>query len=350
MSASPGWYPDPHWMGRERYWDGRAWTDRSRLWEGNRGPAPSAPPTPAQPAPTQPALARPAPVRPAPVQRAPRAVDAPPRASAARPPRSATPALTLLTALATEMAIVGPVAVALHLRWPVWGAAVPFLLWWTVALLPYRPRSKTPHREPDGKELARLADPWRHVLHRAGLDPRDHRVLLTDRDTLNACATTGHDIVVTERSARTLAPNQLEAVLAHELGHRSTASFTRLTWPSRLLWWTLSALWTPVGPMWRRAVAWHRPIGFLLVFLLAALATAVTVIAVVPAALTHALHRAARPLTDRTEFQADDFAVRLGLGPGLLAAIEHRLEATPADKPLPPRLLRRAERLRRRLA
>jgi len=46
------WYPDPDQAGVERYWDGRAWTDRR---------APRGPSAPAQTAaPTQPALTNPA--------------------------------------------------------------------------------------------------------------------------------------------------------------------------------------------------------------------------------------------------------------------------------------------------
>lgn len=26
-SAAPGWYPDPHMQGTQRYWDGHQWTD-----------------------------------------------------------------------------------------------------------------------------------------------------------------------------------------------------------------------------------------------------------------------------------------------------------------------------------
>ncbi len=33
MSEEPGWYPDPYFLGRERYWDGGAWTEDCRSAE-----------------------------------------------------------------------------------------------------------------------------------------------------------------------------------------------------------------------------------------------------------------------------------------------------------------------------
>ncbi|MFD0855392.1 M48 family metalloprotease, partial [Actinomadura adrarensis] len=199
----------------------------------------------------------------------------------------------------------------------------------------------------------RLSGPWQQVMQRAAQSPDRYRLNVTDRDDLNACGPAGRLIAVTADSARTLPPPQLEAVLAHELGHRlgwrAIPAFvhTHLTWPSRLLWWVLRSLWEPVVPMWKRAVEWHRPIGFLLVFLLAALASAVSVVAAVPAAATYVVRLVTRPLAVHSDFQADAFAVHLGLGLALLAALDHRIEATPADAELPLPLVRRAERLRR---
>jgi hypothetical protein len=290
VSAAPGWYPDPQWMGRERYWDGQTWTDQSRLWEGPRKPAPSMP-TPALPsgASQTAQVVRPqkAPPRPKPTGGA------------------ATALLVLLTVLIGEAALVAPFIVGFYFRWPLWIAPLlPLAVWWGIA-----------------------------IAHRAAP---------------NACVSG----LVTTESARSLPPAQLEAVLAHERGHRTgwqrvpTFAITRLTWPSRLLWWTLKTLWTPIAPMWKRAVEWHRPIGFLLVFLLAATATVVTIVLAIPAAVTYAVRLLTRPLTELTEFQADTHAARMGLGTELLAAIEHQIESS-KDLPLP--LVRRAQRLRRHL-
>ncbi len=45
MSEEPGWYPDPYFMGRERYWDGREWTEQCRSAE-TKEPQPSIKPRP----------------------------------------------------------------------------------------------------------------------------------------------------------------------------------------------------------------------------------------------------------------------------------------------------------------
>lgn len=45
--SSPGWYPDPAMPGRQRWWDGRVWTDATQS-------APGLPPTPAPGIPPQP--------------------------------------------------------------------------------------------------------------------------------------------------------------------------------------------------------------------------------------------------------------------------------------------------------
>ncbi len=43
MSTPPGWYPDPEWMGRERYWDGQTWTPESRPYKSRRRATPPRP-------------------------------------------------------------------------------------------------------------------------------------------------------------------------------------------------------------------------------------------------------------------------------------------------------------------
>jgi Zn-dependent protease with chaperone function len=328
VSAQPGWYPDPQWMSRERYWDGRSWTDRSRPAGEPGGPPLLSPPQP---------------------------VSGPRKRTGTGP----AALIVLIPVLTTEAAIIVPCAVAAQLRWPSWGAALPLAVWVGVAFLLSVPRigsavGRGSIRAPTEAEQTRLAGPWQSVTQRASLSGSTYRLGVTDQDDLNACTPSGRLVIVTAKSARSPSTTKLEAVLAHELGHRSgwrgvaTFANTRLSWPSKLLWWTLRTLWTPVGPMWKRAVEWHRPIGFLLVFLLAATATAFTMVAAIPAALTHATRLMTRPLTEHTEYQADAYAVRLGLGTQLLAAIEHEIESAPAALPLP--LVNRAQRLRRRLS
>ncbi|WP_024936757.1 M48 family metalloprotease [Actinomadura welshii] len=256
-----------------------------------------------------------------------------------------------MATVAAEGVAVAAVAVGLQVLWPVWGPAVVVVVWAVLLLAPFTARLAYGYREPDVTERVRLGQPWQDVQRRAGAGA--YRLVVVESDELNACRPFGRTVAVTSRSARSLPPGRLEAVLAHELGHllgwRALPAFVhaQVTLPGRALVWALRRPWAPVVPMWKRAVEWHRPIGFLLVFLLAVLAAAVTVVVALPAAVAHGAALGARLLSARGEARADAAAVRLGFGAELVAAVEERIEHQPHGLPLP--LVRRAQALRRRL-
>lgn len=250
-----------------------------------------------------------------------------------------------------ESVLVAAAGFGLHLVWPVWGAVAVVAVWVVVLAAPLGAGRVYGYREPDSAERVRLAQAWRDVQRRAGAGA--YRLVVVDSEELNACMPFGRTVAVTSASARSLPPGRLEAVLAHELGHllgwRAVPAFVhaQVTLPARALLRALRRSWSPVGPMWRRAVAWHRPIGFVLVFLLALAAAAVTVVAAVPTGAAYAAAAGARLLSRRGEGRADAVAVRLGFGAELVAVVEDRIEH--AGEGLPLHLVRRAQGLRRRL-
>jgi Zn-dependent protease with chaperone function len=272
----------------------------------------------------------------------------PPGPSESRP--SGRGGLALGLVVASEGAVVAGVAFGAYLVWPVVGVAV-VALWVVLLVAPLMAGRAYGYREPDHAERLRLGQSWRDVQRRGGVS--EYRLVVVESDGLNACRPFGRTVAVTSHSARSLPPAHLEAVLAHELGHllgwRAVTAFVhaQVTLPSRALWWALRRPWAPIAPMWKRAVAWHRPIGFLLVFLLAILATVVTAVLALPAAVAYAAASAARLLSAHGEARADAAALRMGFGAALVAAVEHRIEHQPHGLPLP--LVRRAQRLRRRL-
>ncbi|MFI0407799.1 M48 family metalloprotease [Actinomadura sp. 3N508] len=206
------------------------------------------------------------------------------------------------------------------------------------------------YREPAAEEQGRLEQPWRDVQRRAGVDA--YRLVVIESDGLNACTPFGRTVAVASHAARSLPPVRLEAVLAHELGHalglRAGAAFVRaqVAVPSRALAWVLRTPWSMVVSMWKRAVEWHRPIGFLLAFFLAIAATVITIVVALPAGVAYAAASSGRLLAGWSEARADAAAVRLGVGADLLAAVEHRIEGA---ETMPLALVRRAQGLRRRL-
>ncbi|XRQ13387.1 M48 family metalloprotease [Actinomadura welshii] len=250
--------------------------------------------------------------------------------------------------MAVEAVVVAGAAVGMHVVWPVWGAGVVLAVWAVLLAAPLAARRAYGHREPADAERGRLEQAWRQV---AGAGA--YRLVVVESDELNACTSFGRTIAVTSHSARSLATGRLAAVLAHELGHvtgwRAVPAFVhaQVTLPSRALGRVLRGMWAPVAPMWKRAVAWHRPIGFLAVFVLAVLAAVVTAVLALPAGVAYAAAWAARLPRRRAEAGADASAVRLGFGAELVAAVEDRIENAPHGLPMP--LVRRAQGLRRRL-
>jgi Zn-dependent protease with chaperone function len=274
---------------------------------------------------------------------------------------------TLIPAAAGALAIVAPIAYGLNLVWPIWGAMVPFVVWAAGAVVASWPqetiqRAWYGYRDPTAEEHRRLGEPSRRALHRLGVTTGRYRLMIVTSDEPTGPATTGRTIVITSYAARSLPQDRVEAVLAHELSHHiglhalPVFCYIRLTLPIRVLWWLLARIWRPVRRMWRVAVRWHTPFGFLVTFLLAIVAAVVFVVSVIPACVAFVGAALSRLSTERTEFLADEAVAGLGLGPQLLAALETAIEAghTGTDRggrllALPPLVVRRAQRLRRAL-
>lgn len=217
-------------------------------------------------------------------------------------------------------------------------------------------------REPTPDELARLREPWQSVLARAGIPLDRYRLMVSDLNDLNAYASGGYGVVVTSLAVRRLRPRQLEAVLAHELGHHLRLDLVprvlmqQLLLPIRAVWWLGRTLWTAVRAAGRGALAAPSCLSVLLVGIVAIVAlllfrslAAPAVIALVGAAL-------GRLALDRAEYDADEVAVRLGLGSVLLAVLEmferrQSQDRGPLDRALgiQPLLNRRIERLSRQV-
>lgn len=87
-------------------------------------------------------------------------------------------------------------------------------------------------RPPDPHELGALTSPWQSVCQVAGVDAARYVLMVEDTDELNASAAGARTVSVT-RSAVRLPPKQLEAVLAHELGHHLSGHPV----VSMLAWW-----------------------------------------------------------------------------------------------------------------
>jgi len=95
-------------------------------------------------------------------------------------------------------------------------------------------------RRPSADEQRRLGPAWEKVTGSARVDQDAYRLWVESSAEINAFATAGHTVAVTERAINVLSPAALEAVLAHELGHHLGGH----TWFSLLrYWYSLPALY-----------------------------------------------------------------------------------------------------------
>jgi hypothetical protein len=210
------WYPDPSGQPFERYWDGRAWSAMTRSPSQGQDPSGQAGSgLPPRPVGSGPAVygwgsARPAlPVRAVPGV-TPRGEMALPGPAGREPSETRDPGpgstvialATLVPAAVGALAIVAPIAYGLNLLWPIWGVAVPFVVWAAGAVGMSRSqemilRRAYGYRDPTTEELRRLKEPARRALDRVGVSAGRVRLMIVKSQELNAPATTGRLIVVT---------------------------------------------------------------------------------------------------------------------------------------------------------
>ncbi|GAA3126945.1 M48 family metalloprotease [Kribbella aluminosa] len=74
-------------------------------------------------------------------------------------------------------------------------------------------------RRPTLMEQQKLDAAWLAVCSVMNINPRYHKLWVEEADSLNGSAMAGRSIAVTRWALSSLPPRQLQAVLAHELGH-----------------------------------------------------------------------------------------------------------------------------------
>jgi Zn-dependent protease with chaperone function len=74
-------------------------------------------------------------------------------------------------------------------------------------------------RRPTALEQQKLDVAWRAVCSHVNINPQYYKLWVEESDSVNGLAMAGKSIAVTRWALNALAPRQLQAVLAHELGH-----------------------------------------------------------------------------------------------------------------------------------
>jgi Zn-dependent protease with chaperone function len=177
-----------------------------------------------------------------------------------------------------------------------------------------------PSRLPSDSELERLGPMLERIGGHAGIDPGKLILRVLDEGGINASAGAGHLMFVTT-GALHLADDQLEAILAHELGHhRGLHPIAAL-----VVWW-LSLPGLALAAVYRFLRRTVAAIGARLGLLGRLLAVPVLVLLVIWQITVMWLFYVADLLSKRadrlSEFSADAAAARWGYGGQLVEALE----------------------------
>lgn len=177
-------------------------------------------------------------------------------------------------------------------------------------------------RRPTPDEEARLMPLWNNVLSRVGKGKkRRYRLRITDDYRVNAAAGGGSLVIVTTRALTGLPDGQLEAVLAHELGHHvgfHPIMLLAQQWIARPLNWAAK-----LSVVLHNVLAWLTRWNFNL-FVQVILWVAILIIRAALLALkviTQAAWFLLFYLGRQAEHKADTVATKLGYGHELVNAL-----------------------------
>ncbi|WP_420451125.1 M48 family metalloprotease [Ilumatobacter sp.] len=191
-------------------------------------------------------------------------------------------------------------------------------------------------RAPTPAEEATIAPLWSEIVRAGGLDDDRYVVRILPSDELNAFACGGHLVVVTSFAVEELSTPELQGVLAHELSHHlglHTVAITIVHWLSLpvVVLARIGVFLEQVAVAARQSYGRDSPV--------IGRATDVAAVAVraVSWVFTSGLDAGValgNVVGHRSEFDADQRAVRLGFGRQLASALRRVLSTTSNHRPV----------------